>query len=105
MKKNIQILINDLKKTIEMDKIGETLITKKKNTNTHELITYAINFGIINSTADILEIVKELPEISELISTEYDKKIEKNKKKSEKNKSSFYNHLNYRCGICISTRC
>lgn len=30
MKKNIQILINDLKKTIEMDKIGETLITKKK---------------------------------------------------------------------------
>lgn len=75
MTEKIQQLIMDLKKASKLQEDLQTIKTTKLSSPVQELIEYAFKYNILKSSSDVFSVCKELPELEEIITKRYDKKI------------------------------
>lgn len=88
--KNIDTLINDLKKALAVEeKLSEISLTKIKSP-VDELLEYAFSYSIIKSASDLLTVCKAVPELENKLTTMFDNKIN-----SKKDNSSSYSSPTY----------
>lgn len=75
MTEKIQQLIMDLKKSSKLQEDLQTIKTTKLSSPVQGLIEYAFKYNILKSSSDVFSVCKELPELEEIITKRYDKKI------------------------------
>lgn len=78
--RNIEILKKDLKIAIEIENKINEIETKRIDSPVEELLNYAFQYGIIKTTIDVINLVKEFPALENEISQKYDEYMEKKAK-------------------------
>ena len=75
--KNINTLINDLKKAISIEeKLSEISLTKIKSP-VDELLEYAFSHSVIKNASDLLKLCKTFPMLESKLTAMYDNKTNK----------------------------
>lgn len=75
----LDTLISDLKKAIKLNSEIENITTTKIESPVKQLLEYGFRVGIIDKTGDVLKVCKEIPDLEDLVTSMYDKKIKENK--------------------------
>lgn len=73
----LQTLIDDCEKLLKVEEYVSDIKTTKLTNHLEELLTYAIDYGIIGSVSDVLEFSKAIPNLSSKVADMYETKIRK----------------------------
>lgn len=73
----LQALIEDCEKLLNVEQYVCDIQTTKLTNHIDELLTYAINYGIIGSVSDVLEFSKAIPNLGKKVADMYETKIKK----------------------------
>ena len=87
--KNINILIEDLKRAVEIDKNISQISITNIDSPLKELLSYSLKHGIINNTKDLLTICKEVPYVENLATKMYDEYMNQKLKTTNSYSSGF----------------
>ena len=78
--KNIEKFKKDLKLAIEIENKINEIETTKINSPVDELLNYAFQYGMIKTTMDVINLVKDFPTLENEISKKYDEYMDKKAK-------------------------